>query len=84
MHACNVWGPDEELIFFLADRSDVSVMDKDGKTAAEIAKENFGGRHPEIVEKLLGKQNARDVRGELLIEIADPKKSAVKRKSISV
>lgn len=84
MHACNVRGPDEELIFFLADRSDVSVMDNDGKSAAEIAKENFGDRHPKIVGKLLGKKRSRDVRGELLNEIAEPKKPAVKRKSISV
>jgi ankyrin repeat protein len=84
MHSCDVWGPDEELIFFLADRSDLSVMDKDGKSAAEIAKENFGDRHPKIVGKLLGKKRSRDVRGELLNEIADPKKPEVKRKSISL
>ena len=84
MYACDGWDPNQELVFFLADRSDVSMKDKDGNTAADIAEKAIGSRHNEIVEKLLGKQKARCERGELLSEIAEPKKPATPRKSPSV
>lgn len=78
MHAMDLWDPSDELISFLAERSNFSMISEAGHAAMEVAMEGRGFPD-DVAKKLRGMMSARSERDELLSVIAEPKKPSGKR-----
>lgn len=79
MFAVEGWRHHEELILFLAERSDLSMISQAGRAAMEVAMKASG--FPQgAAKKLRGMMSARSEADELLSVMAEPKKPAGKRK----
>lgn len=79
MHSMESWNLDEELILFLAERSDLTMISERGRAAMAVAMKM--SRFPQgAAGKLQGMMSARSERDELLSVMAEPTKASGKRK----
>lgn len=79
MHAMEGWSPGEELILFLAERSNLSMISEAGRAAMGVAMKTNG--FPEnAAEKLRGMMKAQSERDELLSVVEEPKKTSGARR----
>jgi ankyrin repeat protein len=79
MHAMDGWRQDEEVILFLAERSDLPKISKMGRASMEVAMK-VNGFPQGAAKKLRGMMSARSERDELLSAVAEPKKPSGERK----
>lgn len=78
-HTMECWRPDEELILFLAERSDLSKISEVSRTSMEVSM-RVSGFPEDVTEKLRGMMSTRSERDELLSVMAEPTKPSGERK----
>lgn len=78
-HTMECWRPDEDLIHFLAERSDLSKISEVSRTSMEVSM-RVSGFPEDVAEKLRGMMSARSERDELLSVMAEPTKPSGERK----